>query len=677
MQVANMSIATTLAAALLVSTHGFAAVPQTVTYQGYLTTADGDADGVYVMRMAAFADEADETALVTLDFDTVDVTAGFFTLDVGGLFAGDTDARFMELSVKAPGDESFDVLPRVPLTAVPYALRAARADAIDWSQVENAPPLLQGPAGPQGVEGSQGPQGEPGVAGQSVTIEVLLAGDLVCPLGGTKFLVDGSESFACNGELGPQGAPGDSVVVESLPVDDPNCLTGGTKFTVASVDSFACNGAQGAAGSQGSQGEVGPQGPPGVKGDKGDAGDQGPKGDVGTDGTSVVATALPVGDPVCAMGGSQFTSGATDTWACNGATGAQGATGLLPNGSATGVTPYWNGTQWVTNSSTVFNNGALVGIGNVTNPAAQLDVGGSDGLVVRGVINSGTVRALGAGLRLHWYPRRGAFRVGYAESSYWDDNGTAASNMGLYSVGMGYQPRATAVASTAIGAYNQATGDYTLALGSYSRATASHAIAIGTQAYATGIYSMAFGAGANTNSKDGAMVFGDDTYFQTAYSPNENSITMRFTGSYDGSATGTAYKFMTWYPETTSPGVYMNSKAAGWSALCSRELKENFTPVDGEVILAKLRDLPVTEWNYIASDASDRYIGPVAEDFADAFGLNGGDRKGINSVSIDGVNMAGIKALEARTQALLDRMELLEAENATLRTRIEVLEARR
>jgi uncharacterized small protein (DUF1192 family) len=272
---------------------------------------------------------------------------------------------------------------------------------------------------------------------------------------------------------------------------------------------------------------------------------------------------------------------------------------------------------------------------------------------------------------MHWYPRKGAFRVGNAESSYWDDDGSASPKLALYSVGMGYQPRATAVASTAIGAYNQATGDYSLSLGSYSQATASHAVAIGTQAYATGIYSMAFGSGANTNGMDGAMVFGDDAYFQTAHAKGGNSITMRFTGN-DGSQGPYAYKFMTGYPEDTSPNVYMISNDSAWRSSCSRDLKENFTPVDGEWILGKIRDLPLTQWNYKTADPSVKYIGPVAEDFWDAFKLGGTDNKGISSIAIEGVNMAGVQALEKRTSEMKSEIELLKAEIASLKAQLAV-----
>lgn len=310
---------------------------------------------------------------------------------------------------------------------------------------------------------------------------------------------------------------------------------------------------------------------------------------------------------------------------------------------------------------TVKQSTGLIGIGtNETDPKAQLEIGGTDGLLVRGTVNSGTIRALGAGVRMQWYPRKGAFRVGMAESTYWDDDGSASPKLALYSIAMGYQPRATAVASTAIGAYNQATGDYSLSLGSYSRASASHAIAIGTQVYATGIYSIALGAGADTNGKDGALVIGDDTYFQTAYAAADNQITMRFSGG---------YRFWSSYPDSVS-GVYMRHGQSGWSNYCDKNKKENFEPIDGEWVLGKIKNIPITKWNYKKTDPNEKYIGPVAQDFYAAFRLNGTDSLGINSISIDGVNMAGVIALEKRTSEIKATLQVLIDENRKLKEQL-------
>jgi hypothetical protein len=56
--------------------------------------------------------------------------------------------------------------------------------------------------------------------------------------------------------------------------------------------------------------------------------------------------------------------------------GDTGDTGLLSSGTATGNTPYWDGTSWVLNSSNIYNNGSNVGIG-VSNPGSTLEVSGT------------------------------------------------------------------------------------------------------------------------------------------------------------------------------------------------------------------------------------------------------------------------------------------------------------
>jgi len=68
-------------------------------------------------------------------------------------------------------------------------------------------------------------------------------------------------------------------------------------------------------------------------------------------------------------------AGPTGPAGADGATGPTGPTGLLSPGAAAGNTPYWDGNNWVVNSSNIYNNGGSVGIGTSTpNAAAKLDV---------------------------------------------------------------------------------------------------------------------------------------------------------------------------------------------------------------------------------------------------------------------------------------------------------------
>jgi hypothetical protein len=98
-----------------------------------------------------------------------------------------------------------------------------------------------------------------------------------------------------------------------------------------------------------------------------------------------------------------------------------------------------------------------------------------------------------------------------------------------------------------------------------------------------------------------------------------------------------------------------------------RNVKENFTVLDGRTVLDKLAALPVTEWNYKDDAADKKHIGPVAQDFHAAFGLNGTDDRHISTMDEGGVALAAIQGLNekldeknAEITALKDRLAALE-----------------
>ena len=70
-------------------------------------------------------------------------------------------------------------------------------------------------------------------------------------------------------------------------------------------------------------------------------------------------------------------------------------------------------------------------------------------------------------------------------------------------------------------------------------------------------------------------------------------------------------------------------------------------PVSANDILERLVALPVSTWTYGFDHDSVRHLGPMAQDFAAAFGL-GDDEKMINLVDANGVTMAAIQALHRR-----------------------------
>lgn len=82
-------------------------------------------------------------------------------------------------------------------------------------------------------------------------------------------------------------------------------------------------------------------------------------------------------------------------------------------------------------------------------------------------------------------------------------------------------------------------------------------------------------------------------------------------------------------------------------------------PVEGYEVLEKLAALPISTWNYTWDPPTTRHLGPMAQDFAAAFGL-GDDDKTINMVDANGVNMVAIQALYRKIQALEARVAELE-----------------
>ncbi|NND06571.1 MAG: tail fiber domain-containing protein [Saprospiraceae bacterium] len=102
-----------------------------------------------------------------------------------------------------------------------------------------------------------------------------------------------------------------------------------------------------------------------------------------------------------------------------------------------------------------------------------------------------------------------------------------------------------------------------------------------------------------------------------------------------------------------------------WTNGSSRSFKEGFEVVDVQDILEKTEDLRITTWQYSDSDEG-RHMGPIAEDFAHAFGLGTND-KYISTVDTDGVALACI-------QALCVRLEKEKEKNSLLAKRVEKLE---
>lgn len=98
--------------------------------------------------------------------------------------------------------------------------------------------------------------------------------------------------------------------------------------------------------------------------------------------------------------------------------------------------------------------------------------------------------------------------------------------------------------------------------------------------------------------------------------------------------------------------------------LSDRNRKHAIVPLDGDAVLAKLAQVPVSEWSYDSEAADQRHIGPMAQDFYAAFGLASGETR-ISARDMAGVNMAALQALNQK----------LARENADIRAELAALKA--
>jgi len=88
--------------------------------------------------------------------------------------------------------------------------------------------------------------------------------------------------------------------------------------------------------------------------------------------------------------------------------------------------------------------------------------------------NQGDPPVTGPGTRMMWYPDKAAFRVGRVLDDEWDKN-----NIGVYSIAMGYNTKATGMGSVALGYEANATSDYAISLGFETNTAFPRSVAIG------------------------------------------------------------------------------------------------------------------------------------------------------------------------------------------------------
>jgi hypothetical protein len=209
------------------------------------------------------------------------------------------------------------------------------------------------------------------------------------------------------------------------------------------------------------------------------------------------------------------------------------------------------------------------------------------------------------------------------------------------------------------GSGNTASGDSSAIGGGEGNLAAGFSSSVpgGTANKALGTDSIAMGFTANANG-DGCFVFGDVSTSSEVRCDAPNRVVMRGTGG--------IYMFAGGTEQENYKGVVLPIDGQAWIAMSDRAGKENLQAVDSKAVLAKVVAMPIATWNWKTQDAAIRHMGPMAQDFAAAFGL-GETNKGITTIDADGVALAAIQGLRQMIVERDARIERLEHELDLLR----------
>jgi hypothetical protein len=333
--------------------------------------------------------------------------------------------------------------------------------------------------------------------------------------------------------------------------------------------------------------------------------------------------------------------------------------------------------------------------------------------VATGNLGIGVSPMQGKGYRTSWDSYKGAFRSGYADNE-WDDatvgffswaGGSNSTAEGLYALAFGDTNFARSTSSIAFGSGNEVKGAAGFSAGAGNRVCDTYGVALGNNAKSGGPlingkcdpdtfnirglaaiaigynvtadqdHTTAMGKFATNNGFTGTFIWSDGSAQQSA-------DTFRNTANNEFAARATGgFRFRTNLGGTT--GCNLPAGSGVFNCTSSRHTKENFLLTSGEDVLARLRKIPVSTWNYTSEGSAVRHIGPMAEDFYQQFGLGTGSTS-IGVQDLAGVSLAAVKALDQRTAQLQERtaeveqlrseVQTLRAANASMEQRLAALE---
>ncbi len=317
--------------------------------------------------------------------------------------------------------------------------------------------------------------------------------------------------------------------------------------------------------------------------------------------------------------------------------------------------------------------------------------GGNNSVVAGGETNSaaGAASAVGGGDANQAAGNYAVVAGGHVNSASGSGSavvgGSVNAATGHYSAIAGGMSNSTPADGSAVlgGEVNRASGNFSSVAGGSNNTSSGHfaSVAGGSGNCAGGNYSWAGGrrakvrvgtasgaAGAGcvgvssngTNGDQGSFVWADSRAFNFT-STGVDRFEVRATGgvrlvSGINASTGAVIA-----------GVNLAAGSGSWASLSDRHAKADIAAVDPTEVLARVLALPIYTWRYRAQGPDVRHMGPMAQDFHAAFGLNGDDDTRIAGVDPDGAALAAIQGLHAELEAAREQLAAMRAENDVLR----------
>lgn len=297
---------------------------------------------------------------------------------------------------------------------------------------------------------------------------------------------------------------------------------------------------------------------------------------------------------------------------------------------------------------------------------------------------NGGVKSIAIGPNAMGASTASTFTIGIGDSALYNNGGTTLHNIGIGKSTLKLTTTGTsnvavgglALYNNVLGSNNTAIGDsslYTFSGGAFGRNTAVGAKALsltnnGLRNTAVGAGTLVTNVGGNKNTAIGAnadvTAAGlDNTSAIGSGTLVSSSNTMAF-----GDANVTKWAFGLTTTSAPSHALEVGNGAGNgngafltnggvWTNASDRNKKENFSNLNGSVILRKIAALPITQWRYKGS--SEYHIGPMAQDFKATFNL-GTDDKSISTIDPAGIALLAIQQLIKENESLRKRIEALE-----------------